>query len=136
MTRMPERGWEAVTIPGAVSGWVELSQRFGRLPFADLFEPAIRYARAGFLVSPVIAAKWALAALDAAGLGFAEHFRPARPGAGGRRGFRVALRWPPRSRRSRRRAARAFYRASSAAMVAHATRTAHCTRSRISRSHR
>src|SRR5690349_15642973 len=42
---MPERGWEAVTVPGAVSGWRALSQRFGELPFADLFEPAIRYAR-------------------------------------------------------------------------------------------
>src|SRR3954471_11601367 len=37
---MPERGWETVTIPGAVSGWRALSQRFGELPFADLFEPA------------------------------------------------------------------------------------------------
>jgi gamma-glutamyltranspeptidase/glutathione hydrolase len=36
---MPQRGWEAVTIPGAVSGWVALSRRYGRLPFADLFEP-------------------------------------------------------------------------------------------------
>src|SRR5215469_12742573 len=32
---MPQRGWEAVTIPGAVSGWVALSKRFGKLPFAD-----------------------------------------------------------------------------------------------------
>ena len=52
---MPQRGWEAVTIPGAVSGWVALSRRYGRLPFADLFEPAIRYARDGWLVSPVVA---------------------------------------------------------------------------------
>ena len=46
--RCRERGWDAVTIPGAVSGWVALSQRFGKLPFADLFEPAIRYARDGY----------------------------------------------------------------------------------------
>ena len=59
---MPERGWETVTIPGAVSGWVALSTRYGKLPFADLFEPAIRYARDGWLVSPVVAEKWALAA--------------------------------------------------------------------------
>ena len=37
-----------MTIPGAVSGWAALSQRFGKLPFADLFEPAIRYARDGY----------------------------------------------------------------------------------------
>ena len=75
--QMPQRGWEAVTIPGAVSGWVALSQRYGKLPFADLFEPAIRYARDGYLVSPVVAEKWALAApLMPRGLGFAEHFLP------------------------------------------------------------
>ena len=82
---MPQRGWEAVTIPGAVSGWVALSQRYGKLPFADLFEPAIRYARDGYLVSPVVAQKWALAApLMPQGLGFAEHFLPRgrAPGTG------------------------------------------------------
>jgi gamma-glutamyltranspeptidase / glutathione hydrolase len=60
-TAMPERGWETVTIPGAVSGWAALSKRHGRLPFADLFEPAIRYARDGWQVSPVVAEKWAAA---------------------------------------------------------------------------
>jgi len=76
-TAIPQRGWESVTIPGAVSGWTALSQRFGALPFADLFEPAIRYARDGFAVSPVIAAKWALAVnVLPRDLGFAEHFMP------------------------------------------------------------
>ncbi len=56
---MPTEGWDSVTVPGAVSAWVALSQRFGRLPFADLFEPAIEYASKGFLVTPVIAAQWA-----------------------------------------------------------------------------
>ena len=60
-TAMPERGWESVSIPGAVAGWVALSRRFGKLPFADLVEPAIRYARDGWHVSPVVAEKWALA---------------------------------------------------------------------------
>jgi gamma-glutamyltranspeptidase/glutathione hydrolase len=77
MAQMPQRGWEAVTIPGAVSGWVALSQRYGKLPFADLFEPAVRYARDGYLVSPVVASKWALAVpLMPMDLGFAEHFLP------------------------------------------------------------
>src|SRR3954466_11604969 len=40
----PHRGWESVTVPGAVSAWVDLSVRFGKLPFAQLFEPAISYA--------------------------------------------------------------------------------------------
>ncbi len=74
---MHERGWETVTIPGAVSGWRALSQRFGELPFADLFEPAIRYARDGFAVSPVVAEKWALAVPHMPrDLGWFEHFMP------------------------------------------------------------
>lgn len=55
---MPATGWDTVTVPGAVSAWVALSERFGRLPFGDLFEPAIDYARHGFPVSPVLALKW------------------------------------------------------------------------------
>ena len=39
---MPTQGWDSVTVPGAVSTWIALSQKSGKLPFADLFEPAIR----------------------------------------------------------------------------------------------
>ena len=55
---MPTRGWEAVTIPGAPSAWAELHKRFGRLPFAKLFEPAIYYAEEGYPVSPIVARFW------------------------------------------------------------------------------
>ncbi|MFT4570581.1 MAG: gamma-glutamyltranspeptidase/glutathione hydrolase [Hyphomicrobiaceae bacterium] len=58
--RMPGFGWESVTVPGAVSGWVATSKRFGRLPFAELFKAAIAYARDGFPVSPVVASQWEL----------------------------------------------------------------------------
>ena len=58
---MPLVGWGSVTVPGAVSSWVELSSRFGRLPFEHLFEPAIEYARDGFLISPVVAEMWSSA---------------------------------------------------------------------------
>ncbi len=76
-TGMPQRGWDTVTIPGAVSGWVALARRYGKLPFADLFEPAIRYARDGYAVSPVVARKWAAAVpLMPRGLGWHEHFLP------------------------------------------------------------
>ncbi|HQU48137.1 MAG TPA: gamma-glutamyltransferase, partial [Casimicrobiaceae bacterium] len=76
-SEMPQRGWEPVTVPGAVSGWVALSQRFGKLPFADLFEPAIRYAREGWIVSPTIAGQWERAVgVLPHDLGFAEHFLP------------------------------------------------------------
>jgi len=56
---MPQRGWDSVTVPGCVSAWVEMSQKFGKLPFADLFEPAIRYAADGYMVTPTIARLWA-----------------------------------------------------------------------------
>ena len=55
---MPDRGWDSVTVPGAVSQWVALSGKFGNLPFEDLFVDAIRHAREGFPVSPVIARQW------------------------------------------------------------------------------
>jgi len=58
--RMPQFGWDAVTVPGAVDAWSALSRRFGKLPFADLFEPAIRYATDGFIVSPITAIQWSL----------------------------------------------------------------------------
>lgn len=57
--QMPETGWGSVTVPGQVAGWKALSDRFGKLPFARLFEPAIRYAQDGFMVSPQIARQWA-----------------------------------------------------------------------------
>jgi gamma-glutamyltranspeptidase/glutathione hydrolase len=55
---MPIMGWDCITVPGAVSAWAALSQRFGRLPFAELFAPAIEYAERGFLVSPTVARQW------------------------------------------------------------------------------
>lgn len=76
---MPRRGWGAVTVPGAVGGWAALSERFGRLPFADLMQPAIEIAERGYAVPPIVQGKWALAAgLDelTAQPGFAQAFLP------------------------------------------------------------
>ncbi|MHC4219512.1 MAG: gamma-glutamyltransferase family protein, partial [Planctomycetota bacterium] len=55
---VPVLGWDGVTVPGAVSGWVALAERFGRLPFEQLCGPAIEYAGKGFLVSPQTAYYW------------------------------------------------------------------------------
>ena len=55
---MPQLGWQSVTVPGAVSVWVALSERFGCLPFEQLFTAAIGYAKAGFAVSPITADVW------------------------------------------------------------------------------
>ena len=73
----PKRGMDAVTVPGAVSSWVALSERFGKLPFADLLQPAIDIAERGYLVSPVVQEKWAAATDELKGLpGFAASFLP------------------------------------------------------------
>jgi len=58
LIEMPNVGWDTVTVPGAVSVWVRLSLRFGKLPFEALFQKAINYAENGFPVSPKIAAHW------------------------------------------------------------------------------
>src|SRR6202161_1059974 len=74
---VPAFGWNSVTVPGAVSAWVELHTKFGKLPFERLFEPAISYARKGFLVSPTIAEQWAAQVpLFESQPGFAEAFMP------------------------------------------------------------
>jgi gamma-glutamyltranspeptidase/glutathione hydrolase len=74
---MPETGWDSVTVPGAVSAWVALHRRFGRLPFPTLFEPAIGYARSGFLISPVVAELWGRQAATLGGYPeFARTFLP------------------------------------------------------------
>ena len=74
---MPARGWDSVTVPGAVSAWRAVSEKFGKLPFADLFEPAIRYATDGYLVSPTVQRQWqAQVAELSPHPGFREAFAP------------------------------------------------------------
>jgi len=73
----PVRGWDTVTVPGAVAGWAELHRRFGRLGFAEVLAPAIEYAERGFAVSPIVQDKWQRAAPLLTGIaGFDEHFLP------------------------------------------------------------
>ena len=73
----PAKGWDSVMVPGAVSAWRMLSERFGRLAFADLFEPAIAYARDGYIVSPTVHRQWqAQVALLSGEPGWREAFAP------------------------------------------------------------
>ncbi|BBI60070.1 hypothetical protein HSBAA_13760 [Vreelandella sulfidaeris] len=55
---MPNHGMLPVTVPGAPAAWAVLSERFGKLPFAELLAPAIALADEGFPVSPVIHQMW------------------------------------------------------------------------------
>jgi len=57
---VPLNGAESITVPGAVSGWAALLERYGTITLADALGPAIQLAEEGFPVSPVIAGEWAL----------------------------------------------------------------------------
>src|SRR5205814_7842082 len=57
---MPQEGILPVTVPGCVDGWSKLHKRFGKLPWKDLFQPAIYYAEQGFPVTEVISEQWKL----------------------------------------------------------------------------
>ena len=77
VTTPPQRGMDSVTIPGAVAAWVALSERFGKLPFEDLLQPAIEIAERGYLLPVVVQQKWAAATPELQSLpGFAQSFLP------------------------------------------------------------
>jgi gamma-glutamyltranspeptidase/glutathione hydrolase len=64
-------------VPGAVAAWAALSERFGKLPFADLLEPAIEVAERGYLIPVVVQQKWLAATPELqAQPGFAQSFLP------------------------------------------------------------
>ncbi len=56
--QMPQAGIDSVTVPGAVDGWAKAHARFGRLPWKDLFTPAIYYAEHGYPVPEIIHDFW------------------------------------------------------------------------------
>lgn len=55
---MPRHGMMPVTVPGAPAAWVELSERFGKLPLTVTLQPAIEYAEKGYPVSPILGKNW------------------------------------------------------------------------------
>src|SRR5215467_7867062 len=58
ITSMPRDGIHSVTVPGAVDGWSQAHKRFGKLPWKDLFAPAIFYAENGYAVPEIIHDYW------------------------------------------------------------------------------
>lgn len=58
LSEIPITGPLSWSVPGAVSGWERLRQRFGTKPYDELLAPAIKYAEEGFAVTPVIASEW------------------------------------------------------------------------------
>lgn len=57
-SKMPTEGIHSVTVPGAVDGWAKMHERFGKVPWKDLFQPAIAYAEHGFPVPEGIHEAW------------------------------------------------------------------------------
>jgi gamma-glutamyltranspeptidase / glutathione hydrolase len=62
---MPKAGIHSVSVPGAVEGWARMHQRFGKLPWKDLFAAAIVYAEQGFPVTEAIHEAWSFEKLKA-----------------------------------------------------------------------
>jgi gamma-glutamyltranspeptidase/glutathione hydrolase len=56
---MPSDGIHSVTVPGCVDGWEKLHAKFGRLAWAELFQPAIHFADQGYPVTEIIQEMWA-----------------------------------------------------------------------------
>ena len=74
---MPTKGWDAINVPGVVSGWTTLSEKFGQLPLEKICKPAADYAAEGFPVSPGIAFDWANHGIPNKDTpGFADAFLP------------------------------------------------------------
>lgn len=112
---VPLHGWASVTVPGQVRAWADLHERFGRMPWARVLQPAARLARQGVAPPPVVAHFWRAAVAAAARrsgpefAGFLPTF--AEPFAGPGRGQRVVL--PDHARtleRLARHGAEDFYR--------------------------
>ena len=78
---MPE-GIHSVTVPGAVDGWAKMHERFGKLPWKDLFQAAIAYAEEGFPVTEDAQRYWggSAASLRASSANQAETARVYLPG--------------------------------------------------------
>jgi gamma-glutamyltranspeptidase/glutathione hydrolase len=119
--QIPKRGWDSVTVPGAIAGWAALHEKFGRLPFADLLAPAIELAERGHGVATIVHQKWTAALPELQSQpGFAEAFMPRgrAPAVGERFVFAEAASTLRRIAETR---GRDFYEGATAqALIAHA----------------
>jgi gamma-glutamyltranspeptidase/glutathione hydrolase len=51
-------GYQSVTVPGSLRAYWEAQNEFGTLPWADVCQPAIEHAEAGFVVRPHVHNFW------------------------------------------------------------------------------
>ena len=111
LTAMPQEGIHSVTVPGCVDGWEKLHRRFGKLPWADMFQPAIYFADHGYPVTEMIGD----GVEDGRGQAWQGPERPARlpaqrPRAAGRARCSAIRRWPPRLKLVAAQGESAFYK--------------------------
>jgi gamma-glutamyltranspeptidase/glutathione hydrolase len=57
---MPANGIHSVTVPGAVAGWYRIHEKYGKLPWKDLFQAAIAFAEKGHGVNESMSELWNL----------------------------------------------------------------------------
>jgi gamma-glutamyltranspeptidase/glutathione hydrolase len=74
--QIPPFGPLPISVPGCVDGWVQLHEKFGKLPFPEVLAPAIGYARDGAPISPVIAYYWSFGRRLIRYPGFGDVFLP------------------------------------------------------------
>jgi len=82
LERIPRKSPLSWSVPGCVSGWQALTERFGRLGLARVLEPSIEYARSGFPVSPLISAHFSWTDEEYPHLAAVFHPGGRRPGYG------------------------------------------------------
>nr|WP_277487741.1 gamma-glutamyltransferase [Catalinimonas alkaloidigena] len=56
---IPYLGPLSVSVPGCVDGWFTMHERMGSMPMREILQPAINYAKQGYPVTEIIAARWA-----------------------------------------------------------------------------
>ena len=55
LKQIPTHGPLPISVPGCVDGWIELHEKFGKLPLKQVLQPAIDYAEQGFPLTEIIA---------------------------------------------------------------------------------
>jgi gamma-glutamyltranspeptidase/glutathione hydrolase len=74
--KIPVHGVVPITVPGVPAAWAELSKKFGKLPFTEVLEPAIRYADEGYPLTPILGKFWKLAYKKFKNIFTTDEFQP------------------------------------------------------------